>query len=128
MKEAMSSCTRAVKMKAQTGTYELKDGNTRGIFVTIVFLPIVFFTDQTAVARMFLLLRTHMAAKLPIVYIAIVGSIAADHCHCYGGFFFFLPTTSHSGIGDTLEPRTHGVQFADDRFNVRVCNALSYHG
>ena len=64
-------------------------GNSHGVFVTIVF-----FTDQTAMARMFLFLRTHMAAKLPIVYFA-----ARQYCdHCRR-----VPNQAQ-WYGDILEP------------------------
>ena len=51
-------------------------------FVTIFFFWQYFFTDQTAMACLFLFIRTHMAAKLHVVYFAAVGIIADDHCHC----------------------------------------------
>ena len=102
-------------------------GNTHDVFVTIVFLSIVSFTDQTAVARMFQFLRTHMAAKMPIVSFTAVGSIAADHCHCYLLASFFCADGRTQWHGRRyIEPLTHGGQFADDRCQVRVCNALFF--
>ena len=93
------------------------------------------FCDDRFLADRFLPTKQHWrvcffscAAKLSIFYFGTVGSIAADHCHALLVPFKFLPIARHSGIGDTVEPRKHGVQFSDDRCQVRVCDALSYHG
>ena len=71
----------------------------------------IFFTDQTAVARMLLFLREHKAAKLQIVYFTAVA--CRQHYSrslpllAFFFFFFFLTTARHSDIGNTVEPRTH---------------------
>ena len=38
----------------------------------------------------------------------------------------FFPTGRYSGIGDTVEPHTHGIQF-DYRCQVRICDAISHY-
>ena len=90
------------------------------------FLSTASFTDQTAVARMFLFLHIRIWLQ------------TADRFFCRGRqpcsqsmpllAFFFIDGLARSGILDTVEPRTGGVQFADDHCKVRVCDALSYHG
>ena len=52
-----------------------KAGNTRGVFVTIVFSADRFFYRPNSSDGVFLFLLSHMAAKLPIVYFGAIGSI-----------------------------------------------------
>ena len=76
-----------------------------------------FFIDK--VMRMFLFLPTHMAAKLPIV-----NCLCRQHCNrslpllVQFIYFTYFSNGQPQWHRDTVEPRTHGVQFADD-----VCDA-----
>ena len=65
-------------------------------FVTILFFADRFFTDQTAVAHMFLFVRTNMIVKLSIV------------------FFLLLYITSRKSTGNRIK----GVNGKINRFKV----------
>ena len=99
---------------------KVKPGNTHRFFSTIIFLPIVFCRSFLPTEQQW---RVCFYSCSPTR-----GCKTSDRSFAATVSVVFLPTARHSGIGNnlyTVEPRTHGVQFADD--HVKYGSVTHFH-